>query len=117
MAGAQNRGGIPYGIDPSLGVQLVDQELQASSPASSFEFVDVTFNSVANTDTDITHGLNSDHVDYQVVGLSFLTAPATVPVIYRDISGSARPWGKNYLILRANVAGLVASLLLTVRRD
>lgn len=108
--------GIPYGIDPQLGVQLIDQELNKSSPHASFEYVTVVFNSVASNDTDIEHGLNTKEVDFQVIGLSFVVAPATIPVIYRDISGTARGWGTNYIVLRSNVGSLHATLLLTTRR-
>lgn len=108
---------IPYQINPSLGVQLVDQEISKTVPFAKYEFVDVTFNSVANADTDIEHTLNSTAVDFQVVGYKFLVAPATAPVVYRDIAGTARAWGKNYLVLRCNVAGALVSLLLTTRRN
>lgn len=108
---------IPYQINPALGVQLVDQELSKSVPYTRFEFVPVTFNSVANTDTDIVHNLGTDEVDYQVIGFAFVIAPGTTPCIYRNIAGSARPWGPNYIILRSNVANVQATLLLTARRS
>jgi hypothetical protein len=108
---------IPYQISPVVGIQLVDQELSQSAPATKFEYITVTFNSTANTDTDIVHTLNTLDVDWQVVGLSFTIAPATTPCIYRNIAGSARPWGTNYIILRCNVASVQATLLLTKRRQ
>lgn len=108
---------VPYQINPALGVQLIDQEVSKSTPFTKFQYLDVTFNSVANTDTDIAHDLNTDEVDWQVVGLKFVIAPGTTPCIYRNIAGSARPWGRNYLILRSNVASVQATLLLTARRE
>lgn len=108
---------IPFQVDPDIGIQLLDQEISKSSPFNRFAYVDVTFNSVANTDTDIVHALNSTDVQWQMVGWSFIVAPATSPVVYRDTSGTARAWGKNYLILRCNVAGATAKLLLTTARD
>lgn len=109
-------GTIPYQVDPAIGVQLVDQNLSKGCPFTAFEYVDVTFNSVANTDTDIVHTLNTLDVDWTVVGLTSIVAPATAPIIYRNVAGSARAWGKNYLILRCNVASVTCTLLLTARR-
>lgn len=107
---------LPFQLNPLLGVQLLDAEITKAVPFARWQYVDVIFNSVANTDTDIVHGLNTLDVNWQVVGWKFLSAPATTPVVYRDISGSARAWGKNYLILRCTVASAQATLLLTTRR-
>lgn len=108
---------IPYQINPTLGVQLVDQELSKSTPSTHFEYVDVVFNASPNTDTDIVHALGNKDVDWQVVGMQFVIAPAATPCIYRNIAGNARPWGTNYLILRCNVASVSVKMLLTTRRE
>lgn len=107
---------VPYQIDPTVGVQLVDEELSRSVPSTKYEYVTVTFNVTANTDTDIAHSLNSTDLGYLVVGWNFALPPATTPVIYRDSSGSAKAWQKNYLILRCNVASVSVTLLLFVKR-
>lgn len=108
---------IPFQIEPKVGVQLLDNEISRAVPSTRYEFVDVIFNSTADTDTDIRHSLGSTAIDYQVVGWKFLTTPSTVPFAYRYIAGDARPWGRNYIILRCNVAAAQATLLLTTRRD
>ena len=93
--------------------------LERGVPAGQFQYVSVTFNSTANANTEIPHTLavgDPEEVDYAVVDYRFTSAPATVPVVYRDVSTTRRAWGKNYIVLRSNVAALSATLLLTVRR-
>lgn len=108
---------IPYQIDPQIGVQLLDQDLTRAVPSTKFEYVTVTFNSTANNDTDIVHGLNSTDVGYIVVGYEFVIAPPASPCVYQDISGTARAWQKTYLVLRCNVASVRTTLLLFVKRS
>lgn len=87
-------------------------------PYAQYEYVSVTFNATANADTDIRHNLQpptAEDIDWQVVGLEFSSAPATIPIVYRDASATRRPWGDNFLVLRSNVSSLTATLLLTVR--
>lgn len=103
-----------------LDLQALKGEVAArrATPFAQYEYVSVTFNTTANADTDIRHSLKpptAEDIDWQVMGLEFSTAPATVPVIYRDASATRRPWGSNFLVLRSNVSGLTATLLLTVR--
>lgn len=108
---------IPYEIDPKVGIQLLDQDLTRGVPSTKFEYVDVTFNSTANFDTDVAHHLNSTNIGYLVVGYQFVIAPATTPCIYQDVSGTARAWQKSYLVLRSNVASVRVTLLLFIKRS
>ena len=99
--------------------RILERNLLQSSPYAQYEYVEVTFNSTADADTDIRHTLlppTPEDLDYQVVRLNLTTAPTTTPIIYRDSSASRRAWGAGYLVLRATVASLSATLLLTVRR-
>lgn len=85
---------------------------KASSPYTSFEYVDVTF-AGANTDYDVVHHLSPpipESIDYQVVRKSQACD------VYNDTSGTRRPWGSGYITLRCTVANAVVTLLLTVRR-
>jgi hypothetical protein len=95
------------------------RDLERGSPFSQYQYVEVTFNSTANANTEVAHTLKPESyedVDFQVVGIEQASAPATVPVIYKDSSSTRRPWGNGYIVLRANVASLRATLLLTTRR-
>lgn len=86
---------------------------------TQYQYVNVTFNATANADTDIPYSLlkppSYEEIDWIVVGISFPSAPAVVPVIYRDSGANRRPWGAGFIVLRSNVGGLTATLLLTVR--
>jgi hypothetical protein len=98
----------------------LETDIRGASPFSTTELVEVTFNDTANADTVIRHTLNStqpDRVLWQVVGVALMAAPATVPVIYRDSSTNHRKWESDYIILRSNVAGLKATLVLGVPRE
>lgn len=104
--------------DAGLAQAKIDASLRSTVPFAQYEYVDVTFNATANADTDIKHSLapaRAEEIDFQVVGVSFSSAPAAAPVIYRDSAAGRRPWGNGFIVLRANVAALRATLLLTVR--
>lgn len=97
----------------------LQQDVRKYTPAIEFEYVDVTFNSSANVDTVISTRLrpaNPEDVIYTVVGLDFLSNPATVPVIYKDTSTTRKPWGVGFIVLRSNVGSLVAHLKLEIKR-
>ena len=113
------RSGEP-GTEQPLDLLALKGEVAARSatPFAQFEYVRVTFNGTANVDTDIRHALSPptpEDVDYLVLGVEQTSAPATVPVIYKDMSAGRRAWGAGYIVLRANVASLTVNLLLTVR--
>lgn len=107
---------LPRGADPRDAVRNLDALISEGVPYTAFQYITVTFPSSANTDLVIPHALETDDVDWQVVGWTFGSAPATTPAIYRDTSGTARAWTNTYLVLRCNVASVAATLLLTVRR-
>jgi hypothetical protein len=82
-------------------------------PFSTYQYVDVTFPSSANTDLVITHTLSvtdPESVRYIPVDLS------SAGVVYRDKSATRRAWGNGYIILRASSSSLQARLLLCVER-
>jgi hypothetical protein len=88
-------------------------------PFVQYQYVDVTFNAVADVNTEIQHKLTPatpEDIDFIVVRVNFAAAPAAAPVVYRDSSATRRPWGQGYIVLRANVAALSCTLLLTVRQ-
>ena len=92
--------------------------LRTQLPVAQYEYVDVTFNAIANGNTDIRHSLSPaapDEIDYIVVGWRFASAPAAAPVIYRATEGTRRAAGTGYIVLRCNVASASCTLLLTVR--
>src|SRR5688572_13022210 len=107
--------------NPDIDVEVLKSEIAAerARPFDQFEYVSVTFNSVANVDTDIQHSLNPPtpyDIDITPVQWRFGAAPAAAPVAYIDISATRKAWGAGYIVLRCNVASAEATLLLTVRR-
>lgn len=105
-------------LDLDIPTLKAENALRRSSPYAQFQYLTVTFNSTANANTDIRHTLQPptpEDVDFQVVGFEFTSAPATVPVVYRDSGATRRVWGEEYIVLRCNVASAVVRLLLTVR--
>lgn len=93
-------------------VPLLWQALWRGSPAAAFEFVDVTF-TTANIDHDVLHGLtppNPEDVEYIVLRADRATS------IYHDQTGTRRPWGHGYIILRSSTANAVVKVLLMVKR-
>lgn len=96
------------------------RDLENSLPYGGYEYIEMVFNATADVDTEVPYATLSperpDDVDFQVVGVSFSSAPAAAPVVYKDTSATRRPWQRGYIVLRANVASLRATLLLTTRR-
>lgn len=93
-------------------------DVRSSQAWVHYQYVDVTFNGTANADTDIRHDLlpnTPELIDYEIVALRLPSAPATAPVIYTDSGPNRRKWGAGYIVLRANVASLSATLRLTLR--
>ena len=87
-------------------------QLEGGIPATSFEYVDVTFGS-ANVDHDILTALrpaSPEDIAYLVVRADRATS------LYHDQSGTRRPWGAGYLVLRSSVANAVVRLLLFTPR-
>jgi hypothetical protein len=86
------------------------QQLDKRTPAVEYELVDVTFDS-ADTDVEIKTGLrplNPEALHVQVLNAS---GP---PLIYRDTSASRVKWSAGLIRLRSAIAGLKATLLLTI---
>lgn len=84
--------------------------------ADAWEFVDVTFPTVANTDLVIRHKLGPavpGSVHYQVVRQS---TPGTV---YEAPTGTvgARKWTSDYIVLRSDTASWNGRLVLTLARN
>lgn len=105
--------------DTAKAVQRLQTDVQQGVPSIAFEVVDVTFDAVANVDTIIQTSLrptNPEDVLFQLVELTFLTAPASMPCIYKDGSTTRKPWNTGYIVLRSNVASVKCKLLLTVQR-
>lgn len=84
-------------------------------PFGRYEFKDVTFNSTAAADTEITHTLTSgapNDIHWLVTEWKFLTAPGDPPYVYRSTSPGSREWRNGVIVLRCNVASAQARLLL-----
>jgi hypothetical protein len=84
-------------------------------PFGQYEFVDVTFNSTANGDTEVKHSLViSDPEAVRVIPVtwSFASTPLESPYIWRNSASTRRPWGQGYIILRCNLASAQARILL-----
>jgi hypothetical protein len=83
------------------------------SPFSQYQRVTVVFNATGGLDTVIPHTLkvtNPDAVQYTVLGMDRAGS------IYHDQSATRKPWGAAFIVLRASVASLQATLLLTLPR-
>jgi hypothetical protein len=81
-----------------------------SVPISSFEYVDVFFET-ANVDVFVEHSLLTnvpDDVQWDVVGIN------NGGVVYRDGANDRRAWSKGYVILRCTAAGTTARLRLSI---
>jgi hypothetical protein len=96
-------------------LKALAQQMAKAVPSTQFQYVDVTFNSTAHGDTEIRHSLSlrdPEQVRAIPVEWRFPSLPVEAPCIYKDTSASRRPWGQGYLILRCNLAGAQARLLL-----
>lgn len=107
--------------DPAMSraLQRLQQGISDMTPELAFEYVEVTFPSTADVDAVIPTRLRpSDPEDiyFTVVDVQFSSAPATTPCIYRDSASTRKPWNTGYVVLRCNVASVVATLRLFTRR-
>ena len=87
--------------------------LLRGSPFAQYHRVEVTFNVTPGVDTTIPHTLKTvdpDSVEYTLLGQDQAGS------VYHDTSATRKPWGTNFIVLRASVASLQATLLLTVPR-
>lgn len=112
-------GQLPPNSSAGLDALRVEANLRRGIPYASYQYIDVTFNSTEDVDTDIKHNLNPTDpydVDYEVVRWKFSAAPTAAPVVYEDTSASRRAWGLNYIVLRCNEASVEATLRLSIRR-
>lgn len=95
-----------------LQLEQLKQDILSGLPYVAFEYVDVIFGG-ADTDLDIRHGLrpaNPENIHYEVIKTDRST------VIYNDQSGTRRPWGAGYVILRSSAASAVVTLRLFIPR-
>lgn len=82
-----------------------------TQPWAQWEEIDVAFGSSANVDTFIRHTLSpptAEHVNYMVI------RNGQNAKIYHDPTGTRKPWGAGYILLRSDVANAKVTLLLTV---
>lgn len=101
-------------------IEQVWQWLRKATPQIEFEHVTTTFPATADQDHIIPTVLrptNPEDILWRVVDLKFVSAPATTPCIYRDDATTRRPWQVGNIILRSNVASVVCTLELFVKRD
>ncbi len=80
-------------------------------PWAQWEEVDVVFSSTANADTNIPHSLlppSPEHIHYIPL------RKGQAADVYHDSTGTRKPWGTGYIILRSTVANAKVTLLLTV---
>ncbi len=85
-------------------------------PFGQFQYVEVTFPDVANTDTNIQHELTldaTDRVRWIVVSARSSVTPDAFS-IYEDTSTTRRAWGKHNIILRCTQPSIKVTLLLVV---
>lgn len=109
----------PGGQDVDIKALKDEAVLRRSLPFGAYQYVDVTFNAVADADTDIRHSLRTDDpeaIDWEVVQWRFDAPPGGGVVVYKDVSATRRPWGRGYVILRCNLASVAATLRLSIRR-
>lgn len=88
--------------------------LVLGSPFARYQRVVVTFPSTPDTDVVVPHSLNlndPESVEYIVLKAS------KAGVVYNDQSATRKAWQQGYVVLRSNVASLVATILLTVPRN
>lgn len=100
-------------------LERLNQDFQRSTPQVGFEHVQVLFSSTANQDTVISTTLRPDdpeNILYKVVDVQFLSAPAAAPCVYRDSSTTRRAWSTGFIILRCNVASVMCTLELSIKR-
>lgn len=89
------------------------QTLKQHTPFAQHQLVDVTFGE-AYADTEIRHTLQPptpEHILYYVMD------QAQSATIYRDMSGSRKPWRDGVITLRSNVANARVKLLLAVAHE
>lgn len=90
-----------------------DNQLLRGSPFASYQRLTVTFGATPGLDTVVRHSLKTadpESVEYIIVGLDRAGS------VYHDQTATRKPWGADFLVLRASVASLKAELLLTVPR-
>lgn len=101
------------------GLDRLQQDFRKAVPSIAFEYVTVTFAGTANLDTIVTTNLrpaNPEDILYKVVDWQYFAAPASTPLVYKDTSSTRKPWGQGYIVLRCNVASVIAVLELTIKR-
>lgn len=85
-----------------------------TQPYAQWEEVDVTFPAAANTDLEISHSLlppTAEHVNYIV------TRADRAVKVYHNTAFNRKPWQRDYILLRADVASAKVSLFLFVDHE
>jgi hypothetical protein len=96
------------------------QAHRKATPGIEFQHVEVTFPSTANQDVlipTLLRPVDPEGILYRIVDMKMLSAPAAAPCIYRDTSTTRRAWGTGFIVLRCNVANVVVTLELFVKRE
>lgn len=110
----------PGSLDVRRAFDHTEENINRASPFAKWELIPVTFPATANLDVVIRHNLNPDDPE-SVIWTAFnfaetATPPATAAYIYRDISGTKRPWQSDYIILRSRSVSFSCILLLALPR-
>jgi len=106
--------GIPAGLS------RLQTDHKNSTPAYAYEYVNVTFPSVAHQELSIATKLrpsDPENIEYAVVGFYSKLTPSYAPIIYKDVSTTKRPWQAGEVILKCSVPSVSCILLLTIPRD
>jgi hypothetical protein len=107
----------PSKMEFTAAIRELSGAINRGVPFGQYEFVDVTFNSTANGDTEVKHSLilgDPEAVRIIPVSWNFSSTPADPPYVWRNIASTRRPWGEGYVILKCNIASAQARLLLVV---
>jgi hypothetical protein len=92
---------------------ITGEGLLTGSPFSQYQVVEVTFPTSVGQDVTIRHSLST--VDPDDIRYTILRQDRAASV-YNDQSSTRKPWTNGYIHLRASVASLKATILLTVLR-
>jgi hypothetical protein len=95
-------------------VKSLEQGLSKTGSSAQFQYVSVRFPATARADVLIKHNFRGDfeRIRYLIVGMDLATIPAETPYIYRDASVLKKPWTRDTIYLRSNLANLTVRLLL-----
>ena len=96
-------------------LQRLENDFETRTPYSQYEYQDITFPSTVDQDIIISTRLrpsDPEAIFYEIVDWKLLVTPPVVPIIYRDISSTRKPWGSGYVVLRCNIASAMVKIRL-----